>query len=327
MNPNRILIVKLSSLGDLFHALPAVHCLREQLQADIDWVTQAEYRGLVDCFTDVHRTIVFNRRAPFSGFGSLWRDLRAEEYDLVVDLQGLLKSALIARMARCDVRIGPSFAREGSALFYTHLAGERRRDRHAVDENMDVVRLLKLRATPPIFPVQFPERRLETPRPRIGLIPFSRWPSKNWPAASFVEACRRLQSATGASFYVFGGAADEDGCAAIAARLAGPAENLAGKTSLIETASFLKQMNLVIGNDTGPMHMAVACDVPVLALFGPTDPLRTGPCGVRNRVLQAEAPCQPCHLRVCQRKQGDCLSALAVSKVVETALDMLCSEE
>jgi len=122
---------------------------------------------------------------------------------------------------------------------------------------------------------------------------------------------------------VFGGASDQEGCAAIAARLAAPAVNLAGVTTLVETGSFLKQMNLVIGNDTGPMHMAAACDVPVLALFGPTDPRRTGPYGLRNRVLQAEAPCQPCHLRVCQRTQGDCLSALAVSKVVETALDMI----
>ena len=77
MKPNRILIVKLSSLGDLFHALPAVHCLREQLDAEIHWVTQTEYAGLVGCFTDVSRIIVYNRRAPIRGFGALWRELRA----------------------------------------------------------------------------------------------------------------------------------------------------------------------------------------------------------------------------------------------------------
>jgi heptosyltransferase-1 len=323
MNPNRILIVKLSSLGDLFHALPAVHCLRDQLHAEIHWVTQTEYVGLVGCFTDVSHTIAYNRRAPFRGFGALWRELRAEEYDLVVDLQGLLKSALIARMARGDVRIGPSFAREGSTFLYTHLAGARQRDRHAVDENMDIVRCLGLRPTRPVFPVQFPERLLETPGPRIGLIPFSRRPSKNWPEASFAEACRRLRPATGATFYLFGGRNDADGCAAIAAQLPTSVVNLAGATSLIETGSILKQMDLVIGNDTGPMHMAAACGVPVLALFGPTDPRRTGPYGTRHRVLQIPVSCQPCRQRACRRKDGDCLSALPVSEVVETALDML----
>ena len=82
-------------------------------------------------------------------------------------------------------------------------------------------------------------------------------------------------------------------------------------------------MDLVIANDTGPMHMAAACGVPVLALFGPTDPKRTGPYGARHRVLQSPLPCQPCRQRVCVRKEGDCLSALPVSEVVETALDML----
>ena len=88
------LVVKLSSLGDLFHALPAVHCLHEQLHAEIHWVTQIEHLGLVGCFTDVSHAIAYNRRAPFRGFGALWHELRAEEYDLVVDLQGLLKRLL-----------------------------------------------------------------------------------------------------------------------------------------------------------------------------------------------------------------------------------------
>ncbi len=323
MKPNRILIVKLSSLGDLFHALPAVHCLREQLDAEIHWVTQTEYAGLVGCFTDVSRIIVYNRRAPIRGFGALWRELRAEKYDLVVDLQGLLKSALIARLARAGRRIGPSFAREGSRLFYTSLAGPRQRNRHAVEENMDIVRYLGLNPTPPLFPVKFPEHKLDTPGPRIGLIPFSRWPSKNWPSANFAETCRRLRPETGGTFYLFGGGDDAAGCVAIAGQLPGAAVNLAGTTSLVETGSILKQMDLVIANDTGPMHMAAACGVPVLALFGPTDPKRTGPYGARHRVLQSPLPCQPCRQRVCVRKEGDCLSALPVSEVVETALDML----
>ena len=100
--------------------------------------------------------------------------------------------------------------------------------------------------------------------------------------------------------------------------------NLAGTTSLIEAGSILGQMDLVIGNDTGTMHMAAACGVPVLALFGPTDARRTGPYGKRHRVLQSPMPpCHPCRQRVCRRKEGDCLSALPVSEVVKAAHDML----
>ena len=106
----------MSSLGDLFHALPAVHNLKAGLGAEVDWVVQPEYAALARCFTDVSRVIVFPRRAFFSGLFPFLRALRAERYDRIVDLQGLFKSALVARLARGGTRIGPSFHRESAHL-------------------------------------------------------------------------------------------------------------------------------------------------------------------------------------------------------------------
>ena len=138
----RVLVVKLSALGDLFHSLPAVHNLKVGLGAEIDWVTQKEYVDLVRCFTDVDRVIPFYRKAFFTNLKLFLEELRTRDYDYVIDLQGLLKSAIVARLARGKERIGPSFHREGSHLFYSAVAGEPARNRHAVEENLDIVRHL-----------------------------------------------------------------------------------------------------------------------------------------------------------------------------------------
>ena len=119
----QILIVKLSSLGDLFHALPAVHNLKVGLDATVDWVVQSEYADLVRCFSDVDRVIALDRSALVDNWVPFRDALREREYDLIVDLQGLLKSALTARFARGCKRIGPSFHREGSRLLYHAVAG------------------------------------------------------------------------------------------------------------------------------------------------------------------------------------------------------------
>lgn len=319
----RILVVKLSSLGDLFHALPAVHDLRTCLGTTIDWVVQRPYVGLVECFDDVARVIAFDRHRFLRSVPGLWRALRRERYDMVVDMQGLLKSAMLTRLARAARRIGPSFHREGTRLCYSEIAGVRDKARHAVEENLDVVRHLGFEPGPPAFPVSFPEPAIDAPRPRVGIVPLSRWETKNWPATSFAALGRRLQ-AGGATLFLFGGPADRDVCAEIAAALKANVVNLAGETGLPETGGYLQAMDLVVTNDSGPMHMAAAAGTPTLALFGPTDPVRTGPYGDRHRVIRAELPCgEPCYSRECRREGGVCLEGVTPERVADEALEML----
>ena len=323
MAGKRILIVKLSSLGDLFHALPAVHNLKVQLDAEVDWVTQSDYVELVRCFTDVNRVISFARHAVLRGLRPLVRSVRQTEYDLVVDLQGLLKSACVARLARARKVIGPSFHREGTGLFYTAIAGRRDKNRHAVEENLDVVRYLGLEVLTPEFPIRFPEAAVAQPVPRIGLVPVSRWPAKNWAAESFAEAARRLQKEAGATIFLFGGPSDASACERIAASLGSPVVNVAGRTTLVEMGGLFAKMHLVIANDSGPLHMAAAVGVPVLGIYGPTDPRRTGPFGRRNAVVAAAADCRPCFRRICGRGGAGCIADIRPAQVVEAAMRML----
>jgi heptosyltransferase I len=319
----RILIVKLSSLGDLFHALPAVHNLRVQLNAEVDWVTQSDYVELVRCFTDVNRVIPFARRAVLRGLRPLVRGVRQTEYDLVVDLQGLLKSAFVARLARTRKVIGPSFHREGATLLYTAVAGRRDKNRHAVEENLDVVRYLGLAVMPPEFPIRFPEAATAQPAPRIGLVPVSRWPAKNWAPESFAEAARRLQKEAGATIYLFGGPSDAATCERIAASLGPAVVNVAGRTTLVEMGGLFATMHLVIANDSGPLHMAAAVGVPVLGVYGPTDARRTGPYGPKNVVVAAPADCRPCFRRTCKRAGTGCMADIRPAQVFDAAMRML----
>lgn len=317
----RILVVKLSSLGDLFHALPAVHNLKLGLQAEVHWLVQSEYAELVRHFTDVDRVLTFYRRAFFRTFGRFLGELRAEPYDMVVDLQGLFKSALSARLSRSVRRIGPSYRREGADLFYTDVAGTADRSRHAVDQACDVVDFLGLERVAPAFPVAFPRRDIAGARKKVALLPCSRWPSKNWPVGNFAELARRLHSS--ASLYLLGGKDDRPVCEEIAARVDGECTVLAGETSLVETGSILQEMDLLVSNDSGPVHMAAAVGTATIVVFGPTDPLRTGPYGEGHRVVRASPNCQPCMSRRCRIAGTPCVELVTVDEVEHAARAVL----
>jgi heptosyltransferase I len=316
-----VLIVKLSSLGDLMHALPAVHCLKTGLGATLDWAVQAEYAELVRCVADVDDVIPVPRRETMRRGRAFLRALRRKRYATIVDLQGLLKSALVARAARGDVRIGPSFCREGSRLLYTAVAGPRNKQRHAVDENLDAVRYLGLPDAPIVFPLRVPAVAHATGSPRIGLVPGARWRTKAWPSAAFRDCARRVRTVRPrARFYLFGGPDDAGACAAIEAGLGASAENLCGRTSLVETGGYLREMDVVLANDTGPLHMAAALGRPCVALYGPTDPVRTGPYGAGHAVLTPDRDCRPCFSRTCRVGGVACLQGIPPERVAEAVL-------
>ena len=353
----RILIIKLSSLGDLFHALSAVHNLKLGLNAEIDWVTNSAYVDLVRCFDDVDNVIGFPRHDFINKFSQFKTALRTKEYDLIVDLQGLLKSALTARLARGKRRIGPSFHREGSRFLYTSVAGACDRTRHAVIENLDIIKHLELKEINPEFHVSFPKpisndlfddvgkppmRKIErpiprdagniehrtsneskSPAPRIAICPASRWVTKNWPIDRFTEVAKQLQQSHNASITLLGGPDDIEACRIIENGLDASCRNLAGKTSLVEMGGILQEMDLLIANDSGPSHMAAAVNTPTLVVFGPTNPDRTRPFGDIHSVIKTSYPCQPCHNRTCQNPDIPCISGVKIYQVVDQAEKML----
>jgi lipopolysaccharide heptosyltransferase I len=326
----RILVVKLSSLGDLFHALPAVHEIKQGLGCSIDWLTQPEYRSLVGCFTDVDRVLEFPRRRFVRSCPAFFKALRESRYDYVLDFQGLFKSGLCARLARADKRIGPAYAREGAPLFYSALAGSPARGRHAVEEALDLARHLGMIPSTPVFPVRFPAKERTGPRPHIGLLPCSRWDTKNWPPGHFAKLAALLHQKVGGTLFLMGGPSDVDTGARIEKEADVPMQNLCGRTSLVEMGGMLDGMDLMITVDSGPMHMAVALGVPVLAVFGATDPKRTGPYGKGHvSLMRGGLDCQPCLSRVCLRPGQDllCLNDLSPERVFATAQSLLCARE
>jgi lipopolysaccharide heptosyltransferase I len=333
----RILIVKLSSLGDLFHALPAVHNIKTGLGAEIHWVTQSEYADLVRCFTDVDRVIPFPRHNLGAELRIALRRLRMWDYDYVLDLQGLLKSAAVSFLARAPRKIGPSFHRECAFLFYSAAAGRRDRSRHAVDQCMDTVRHLGLSCLGLEFPVAFPSAGRSEPRPRVGLLPVSRWRTKNWPEESFAAVGRAIRERRDATIYLLGGPADRAVCERIekaivgtgdeaapgAANQAGRVVNLAGTMTLPAMGGLIGELDLLISNDSGPIHMAAAVRTPTLVVFGPTDPRRTGAYGSIHRVVRANRECQPCFSRSCRFGDVPCLKEVSPDRVVEEAMQVL----
>jgi heptosyltransferase I len=326
----KILIVKLSSLGDLFHALPAVHNIRTGLGAEIHWVTQTEYADLVRCFTDVDRVIPFPRNSLGKDLRVFLRRLRLWDYDYVLDMQGLFKSAVVTFLARGRRKIGPSFQREGAFLFYSAVAGSRNRNRHAVDQCMDTVRYLGLSCLDLEFPVVFPPAGRSEPRPRVGLLPASRWPTKNWPEDAFAAVGRALRERGDATVYLLGGPADRPVCERIERQIRGDVApdaagvvNLAGVLSLPATGGLIGELDLLISNDSGPIHMAAAVRTPTLVVFGPTDPRRTGPYGSIHRVVRANRECQPCFSRTCRFGDVPCLREVTPDRVVEEAMQIL----
>lgn len=324
----RILVIKLSSLGDLAHALPAVHALGERTGAAIDWVVQPEYASLVRAVPGVERTIEFPRRNAVRAGWKFLRELRRERYDAVVDLQGLLKSAIVSRLARGAVRYGPAWAREGSHIFYDVRPAKRSGSRaHAVAELLDVVDRVAERSVNESVP---PAPRFAgaatggASGPRVAIAPFSRWETKNWPLDRFAELGRRLVAEMGCEIRIVGGAGDAEQGEALARLIGEAARSLCGKTDLPGMCSLLKSMDLLVTVDSGPMHWADAMGVPLVAIFGSTDPGRTGPYHQLDHVVvRRDLECRPCHSRRCARNDMACLRTLEVESVFRAAMGVL----
>ena len=329
----RYLIVKLSSIGDIAHALPVARALKMRLpDAEIDWVAQPEYRPLLERCPDVSRIIPFPRRHFLRGFLPFWRELRAERYDGVIDLQGLLKSALPASWARRTSGrkpiYGPAWAREGAGRFYTltpvRAPGPRR---HAVEELLDIAAIV----APPMPGEPFPRPRIDvvaceaadSPAPRIGMAPFSRWSTKNWPTESFVALGRRLVAEMGAQIFILGGTGDAKEAHAMQAGIPG-AKVLCGTLDFPGLLSMLKSLDLFVSVDSGPLHWADAMGVPIVAVYGSTDPVRTGPFYQQDHVVTLPGlECRPCHSRTCAKGSLDCLTKLGADRVFDACMAQL----
>jgi lipopolysaccharide heptosyltransferase II len=329
----KILILKPSSLGDVIQAIPVLRLLKQGLpQSEIYWWIETRLAPLLEGDADLAGLILFERQrwARPGNWAKLWRDVqwaRAQNFDWVIDLQCLARSAAFAWLANGQFTIGLDEPREGARGFYDVAVRRASFETHAVDWYLGVVRHLGL---PVHWNFEWLPRRPEAAASLrrkwpidsarwIILQPGARWLNKRWPVESFAEVVRRFPaSATGVRFAVLGAPEDRLLGAKIAQVSPQQCLDLTGQVSLPEMLEWIRLSELMVTNDTGPMHAAAALGRPVVALFGPTDPRRTGPYGQLRSVLQLKLPCEPCLRPRCKYSQPlECLRGLPPSLVLE----------
>lgn len=304
----RILIIKPSALGDVVHGLPILHGLRTVYPAaHIAWMIRPAYADVIRGHRALDEIIEFDRK-HFGRVGRSWSatrdfvrwiiDLSRRRFDLVVDLQGLFRSGFFALASRARRRIGPGNAREFSWFFYSQRVRPAPGVIHAVDRNYQFAVPLGFAHIRPTFdlPIGLPAREavtarlvaagVATDRPVGVLVPGSAWASKRWPADRFARVAERL-AARGLAVVLSGAPNEADVAAAVRAACRAPLIDWVGATGLKEAMALLERAAVVVCNDSGPMHIAAALGRPMVAIFGPTDPARTGPFGRPETVVQS----------------------------------------
>jgi len=320
---NKILIVKPSSLGDVVHSLPFLNAVKEQFpKTEIHWVIAKGLEGLLTGHPMIHKVWLINKDMwkktthiphSFKELHTLFRKLRKEHFDIVVDLQGLLRSGIITMMTGAPLRLGFKEAREGSRFFYTHKI-EGGKDIHAVDRYLKIAGFLGCDTSHILFP--FPLSNYPLPAlPFTGdytvMAPGARKPANRWPAYRFGELASLLPIKT----LVIGSREDRHLADAVVKASKNNAISLAGKTDLKGLIEVMRGARFVISNDSGPMHIAAALGIPVFALFGAADPVRTGPYGKGHTVIKEDISCAPCFKKKCDDIK--CMNRLSVEKVYE----------
>ena len=332
----RLLLIKPSSLGDIVHAMPTLAALRDRFpQAEVTWLVKRQWASLVEVISGVDHVCALG--PGLSGWLSPIPDLRAARFHLAVDLQGLFRSGVMAWSTGCGRRIGFANGREGSPLFYTQRVQVPEGPMHAVDRYLMIAEALGAeRPAKPRFEfVDRPQDRdaVEAMLNRSG-IPASarwiavnasaRWETKRWPPQHFADAADRLKQEYGCPVLFIGGTAERSDTQAVLALMRTKAVDLTGQTPVGLLPSLLRQAAALITNDSGPMHIAAAVGTPVVALFGPTDPRKTGPYGKGHSVLSHPVECSPCFRRDCTRQvRLECLLEVEPNQVVQAVREVL----
>jgi lipopolysaccharide heptosyltransferase II len=333
----KILLLKPSSLGDVIQSLPVLRLLKLHFKdAKIFWWIDSALAPLLDGDSDLAGIVRFERQrwARPRHWPEMFRSirwLRAQKFDLVIDLQCLLRSGVFAWLANGNRLAGLDESREGARGFYDLAVPRKSFHTHAVDWYLSVLPALGvpvhtnfnwLPERPAIaadvkrkWPHAFQTSKL------LLLQPGARWKNKRWPAKYFADLVRQLAGKSPETRFAILGSGEDKPLGEIIS-LAAPERclNLCGETSLPEMIEWVRGCDLMVTNDTGPMHVAAALGKPVIALFGPTEPRRTGPYGQLENVLRIDLSCSPCLKSDCHYKNpNECLNAISPATVFEFA--------
>ena len=305
-NIKNILIIKPSALGDIVHTLPFLAAVKKQFpDAKIDWVVAHGLHTFLEGHPMINRLRVIKKdqwkqfahlSQTFREINELKKGLKASNYDVAVDLSGLFRSGVITYFSKAKIKLGFKESDEGSPFFYTHkIHGSM--NIHAIDRYLEIAKFMgcnignieysfaPYNPDPPILK-QLPEKY-------IIICPSAGKPANRWQAEKFGSLAATLKLPS----IVIASKAETDIADIVVSCSEGKAISVAGQTSLKELIALIKKASFFICNDTGPMHIAAALDIPVFAIFGPANPVRTGPYGKIHTIIQKQLDCSPCYTK------------------------------
>src|SRR3989441_10855381 len=335
--PDRILVIKLRYVGDVLLATPVLSRLRESFpKAHLTMLVNPGTEDVVRDHPALDEVLVLAR----GGLARQWRlvrDLRRRRFDLVIALTDGDRSALLSRLSGAPIRLGYNSEGRWRGVLYTQVVAADQFSMHTVRYHLKSLEGLGLAGLPPapILTVA-PEARQEADRllreagvdgarPFVCLHPGARWWFKAWPAERYAALADLIQTEAPAQALVLGADQERSLESRMADGMKTTFRSLIGKTSLRALAAVLERAALMVSNDNGPMHMAAALRVPVIGLFGPSDPSVWGPWGDGHRTFYKGLDCRACYHPDCFRGEQNCMRLITLEEVWEAVLPSLVS--
>jgi len=321
--PEKILIIKPSAFGDIVHSLPFLQTIKTCFPAcEIHWVVSKELQFFLQDHPLIDKLWVFKRKewrisssilTTIKELYSFSKGLRNEKFDISVDLSGLLRSGLITFFAGAKYKLGFRESNEGSPFFYSHKI-QGGKEIHAIDRYLKIASFLGCESDDIHYPFapfdENPPVCNLLPDKYAIMVPSAGKEANRWPAERYGQLAARLPLPS----IMIGGKADAEVVQRAVHASGGKGIDLVGKTSLKDLLPIIRKAQFMVTNDTGPMHLAAAFSVPVFAIFGPANPIRTGPYGSIHTIITEDLGCSPCYRwKPCDNWQ--CMEKITVDKV------------
>jgi heptosyltransferase-1 len=323
----RFLIILTGALGDVTRGLVLVNQIRaHEPHARVDWLIEKKWESLLTLHDHITERIVFDRVRPLRSFFSIWRSLRRNSYDVVIDLQRIAKSGLFSLLSGAPLRIGfhPRNSKEGNWLCNTGYAPYLDETRVAkIIHYLSFLKTLGIPQSevstglrlPPLEDAQAKVREA-VEQPYILIVLGASWHSKKWPSDGYAGLIDILKERYPELRAVFVGDKGELEQGATLEKQSGGI-SLVGETSLTELCTVIGRAEVCVGPDSGPAHLAGAYGVPYVTLFGPTSPRRVAPLGSEHLTVSSDIGCSPCYRRVCPGLGGLCMRLISPQEVAE----------
>jgi len=327
---NKILIIKPSSLGDIIHSLPTLVELRKLYpESYIAWVIFTHFAEILYGNQYLNEIILWNRYSGPIEFINMMKYIRDKHFDLVIDLQGLARTALISFYSGAKYKLGVPGLKELSYLFIKEV-GPYSKSQHAIERNLTIIRFLGYEPNSKLFPINISpgdeqyaksflsKNRYNFKKNLVGISPSAGIKQKMWEPEKFASIANKLIETYDCYIIIFGTEKDINIAEKIIELIRNKNNviNAINKTSLKQLCALIKFCSIFIGNDTGPLHIAAALNVPTIGLYGPSNPEQLGPYNKNSTFIWKKLECSPCGTKP-NCKNNICMKQITVEEVYE----------